>query len=112
SARADAPQWRRAPQPLDTAVELHLVECRPHVVILGIAVDAANRVRVPPGQPTVSLLVCQVLEFSFEAFRAIVIGNLYLEESSISLVALRVIPGAGIVGMKMPIRRVAAHAAN
>src|SRR5262249_4343244 len=49
--RAHAPQRRCAEVADDAAIELYLVEVRPNVVILEIAVDAPHRVRPPPRQP-------------------------------------------------------------
>ena len=72
SGMADAPERCGFPLLDDAAVELHLVEILADVVILEIAIDAADRVGTAARDPALALLVLdfvgQIFDLAFEAF--------------------------------------------
>src|SRR5205085_5143690 len=95
--RANAPQRRRAPVLDYTAVELHLVEVRADIVVLEIAVDAADGVRLPPRQPALAHLLRERNQFPLQPLRLVVEGDRQLEEATIAVVALRVVARRRVV---------------
>src|SRR5262245_31042021 len=112
SCRTDAPQRWRAPVLDYTAVELDLVEVRPDIVILEVAVNAAHCVRFSPRQRTLPHLVGERDEFPFHALRLVVETHLQLEEAAITVVALRVVARLRVVSEQVPVGDVTGGAAD
>src|SRR5207244_6885807 len=75
-------------------------------------VHSADSVRLAARQPALALPLRQVMKLPLQPFGVVVESRLELEEPAIAVVALRVVPGTGVVSKQVPIGRMAGNAAD